>query len=66
LFGPIIGAALLQWLAEGLRVVLETVGVDVPGAKQVFFGVLLLVVVVAAPEGFWPGIAAWLKITRRK
>jgi branched-chain amino acid transport system permease protein len=66
LFGPIIGAALLQWLAEGLRLVLEGIGVDVPGAKQVFFGVLLLVVVVAAPEGFWPWIAERFKITRRR
>jgi branched-chain amino acid transport system permease protein len=66
LFGPIIGAALLQWLAESLRVVLEAVGIDMPGSKQVFFGFLLLLVVIAAPEGFWPGIAARFKITRRK
>ena len=66
LFGPIIGAFLLQWLAESLRVALDSFGVDVPGAKQVFFGVLLLAVVVAVPEGIWPWIAARFKLTERK
>ncbi len=66
LIGPIIGAALLQWLAEGLRVVLEAVGVDIPGSKQVFFGVLLLAVVIAVPEGLWPWISARFKLTGPK
>jgi branched-chain amino acid transport system permease protein len=66
LIGPIIGAALLQWLAEGLRVALEVIGVDVPGSKQVFYGVLLLLVVVAVPDGLWPWIAARFKLTERK
>jgi branched-chain amino acid transport system permease protein len=66
LFGPIIGAALLQWLAESLRVILEAVGVDVPGSKQVFFGVLLLLVVIAVPEGVWPWIAERFKLRERK
>jgi branched-chain amino acid transport system permease protein len=66
LIGPIIGAALLQWLAEGLRVALEVIGVDVPGSKQVFYGVLLLLVVVAVPDGLWPWIAARFKLTERR
>jgi branched-chain amino acid transport system permease protein len=66
LFGPIIGAALLQWLAESLRVALEAIGIDVPGSKQVFFGVLLLLVVIAVPEGLWPWIAAKFRLTERK
>ncbi len=66
LFGPIIGAVLLQWLAESLRVALEAVGIDVPGSKQVFFGVLLLLVVIAVPEGLWPWIAARFRLTERK
>jgi len=65
LFGPIIGAVLLQWLAESLRVALEAVGIDVPGSKQVFFGVLLLLVVIAVPEGLWPWIAARFRLTER-
>jgi branched-chain amino acid transport system permease protein len=30
------------------------VGIDVPGAKQVFYGICLLVVVMALPHGVWP------------
>ena len=66
LFGPIIGAAVLQWLAESLRVALEAVGVDVPGSKQVFFGILLLLVVIAVPDGLWPWIAERFRLTGRK
>ncbi|MGE0563826.1 MAG: branched-chain amino acid ABC transporter permease [Pseudolabrys sp.] len=66
LFGPIIGAALLQWLAESLRFALEEFGIDIPGSKQVFFGFLLLLVVIAVPEGLWPWIAERFKLTERK
>ena len=34
------------------------VGFDVPGAKQVFYGVCLLVVVMLLPDGVWPWLAA--------
>lgn len=54
LFGPIIGAFLLTGLAEGLREGMLRLGVDVPGAKQVFYGICLLVVVMALPHGVWP------------
>ena len=57
LFGPILGTFVLEGLSEGLRTLLGVIGVDVPGIKQVFFGVVLLLVVVAVPEGVWP----WLK-----
>ena len=66
LFGPILGAVLLQGLAESMRFILEEMGVDVPGSKQVFFGFLLLMVVVAVPEGLWPWIAERFKLTERK
>ena len=32
-------------------------GLDVPGAKQVFYGICLLVVVMALPDGVWPWLA---------
>ncbi len=54
LFGPIIGAFLLTGLAETLREGMLRFGVDVPGAKQVFYGICLLVVVMALPHGVWP------------
>jgi branched-chain amino acid transport system permease protein len=32
-------------------------GVDLPGATQVFYGLCLLVVIVALPDGVWPPLA---------
>ena len=35
-----------------------------PGAKQVFYGICLLVVVVALPDGIWPWLARRLRLER--
>ena len=32
-------------------------GIDVPGVKQVFYGVCLLLVVMFLPDGVWPPLA---------
>jgi branched-chain amino acid transport system permease protein len=66
LFGPIFGTFVLEGLAEGLRSSLAFLGVDIPGAKQVFFGVVLAFVVIVLPEGVWPWIATRLRLTGRK
>jgi branched-chain amino acid transport system permease protein len=65
LFGPIIGSVLLQGLAETLTNILEWFGLELPGAKQVFFGVCLLFVVMLLPDGVWPWIARKLKLGRK-
>jgi branched-chain amino acid transport system permease protein len=57
LFGPVVGAFVLTGLAETLTSVLNAVGIDMPGAKQVFYGICLLLVVVALPDGIWPWLA---------
>lgn len=57
LFGPIIGAFLLTGLAEALREGMLRLGIDVPGAKQVFYGLCLLVVVMVLPHGVWPPLS---------
>ena len=57
LIGPILGAFILTGLAETLTTALALAGIDMPGAKQVFYGVCLLLVIAALPEGVWP----WLK-----
>jgi branched-chain amino acid transport system permease protein len=57
LFGPIVGAVLLTGLAETLTAALATLGIDVPGAKQIFYGICLLIVITALPDGVWP----WLR-----
>ncbi len=63
LFGPVLGAFLLEVLAEGLREVLEVLGVDVPGLRQLFFGVCLLLVVMWLPDGVWPWLARKLRVS---
>jgi len=64
LFGPILGAFVLTGLAESVTSAMGAFGFDLPGAKQVFYGVCLLLVVVALPEGVWPPLARLLGITR--
>src|SRR5262249_37839662 len=51
LFGPLIGAFLLTGLSETMQEILTALGLDAPGAKQVFYGLCLLVVVMALPGG---------------
>jgi len=65
LFGPLIGAFLLTTLAEALGEAVRAVGIDVPGVKQVFYGVCLLLVVMFLPDGVWPPLAKALKLDRR-
>jgi len=65
LFGPIIGAFLLTGLSETMQEILSRLGFDVPGAKQVFYGICLLLVVMVLPEGVWPWLARKLRLTGR-
>jgi len=62
LFGPIVGAFVLTGVAEALNTALMHFGLDLPGAKQVFYGVCLLFVIVALPEGVWPAVARRLGV----
>src|SRR5262249_33886101 len=54
LVGPIVGAFLLTTLAETLSEIMRSVGIDLPGIKQVFYGFCLLGVVMFLPDGVWP------------
>jgi branched-chain amino acid transport system permease protein len=66
LFGPILGAFVLTALAETLNAALSAFGVDLPGARQVFYGICLLIVMVALPDGVWPPLARALGLNRTK
>jgi branched-chain amino acid transport system permease protein len=66
LFGPLIGAFLLTGLSESMQEILTALGLDAPGAKQVFYGLCLLVVVLALPGGVWPWLARKLGVTERR
>ena len=62
LFGPILGAAVLTLLSETITESLAAFGLDIPGVKQVFYGVVLLAVVMFLPHGIWPALAKRLKL----
>ncbi len=66
LFGPILGAFVLTGLAETLTSALAAVGVDIPGVKQVFYGICLLLVILALPDGIWPWLSGRIGLTERK
>ena len=65
LFGPILGAFVLTGLAETLTSTLAVLGVDLPGAKQVFYGICLLMVIMALPDGIWPWLSKRIGLTER-
>ena len=66
LFGPLLGAFLLEFVAEVLRTLLEWLNIDLPGSNQIFFGLVLLLVVIAMPEGVWPWLARLLGLSERR
>jgi branched-chain amino acid transport system permease protein len=65
LFGPILGAAVLTILADVITELLAAIGVEIPGVKQVFYGLVLLLVVMFLPHGIWPTIARKLGLAKR-
>lgn len=65
LFGPILGALILTPLGEALTWAIGAVGLDLPGLKQFFYGVVLVAIIVYLPDGVWPWLAARLRLGAR-
>jgi branched-chain amino acid transport system permease protein len=65
-FGPVVGAFILTPLGELLTAGLEKLGVDAPGAKTLFYGLTLMVIISLRPEGVWPWLARGLTSPRPK
>jgi branched-chain amino acid transport system permease protein len=63
LIGPIAGAFILTLFSESMTELLTSFGINTPGAKQVFYGFALLIVIVMMPHGVWPPIARVLGLT---
>ncbi len=66
LFGPVLGAALLTLLSESLTAALSAAGIDVPGFKQVLYGIVLGLSIMFMPNGIWPVLARWLGFGRNR
>ncbi|MBI2753120.1 MAG: branched-chain amino acid ABC transporter permease [Betaproteobacteria bacterium] len=64
LFGPILGAAVLTVLADGITELLAVAGIEIPGVKQIFYGLVLLSVVMFLPHGIWPALARRLGLSK--
>jgi branched-chain amino acid transport system permease protein len=64
LFGPILGAGVLTILADGITEMLAALGWEIPGVKQVFYGVILLLVIIFLPNGIWPPLARKLGFSK--
>jgi branched-chain amino acid transport system permease protein len=56
IFGPIVGAFILTPLGEGLISLTTGLGLNIPGAKQTFYGLALIVIIFLRPDGVWPWI----------
>ena len=65
LIGPIVGALILQVFSETTTETLNAFGVTAPGAKQICYGIVLLIVIVMMPNGIWPPIARMLGFARK-
>ena len=65
-FGPVIGAFVLTPLGEVLIAVTARLGVNAPGVKAVFYGVILIVIIYAMPTGVWPRLAGLLGLKGRE
>jgi branched-chain amino acid transport system permease protein len=62
LFGPILGAVVLTLLSDGITEAVAALGWEIPGIKQVFYGIVLLAVIMFLPNGIWPPIARKLHL----
>ncbi len=62
LAGPLIGAALLALVGDGTTELLAALGWDVPGVRQLVYGIILFAVVILLPRGIWPALARKLKL----
>jgi branched-chain amino acid transport system permease protein len=64
LFGPVLGAVVLGVLSDAITEILAFYGWEIPGIKQVFYGIVLLLVIMFLPHGIWPPLARKLGLEK--
>ena len=64
IFGPIVGAIILTPLGEGLTGIMQSLGLNAPGVKAIFYGLTLMVIISFQPNGVWPWLARHLRLDR--
>jgi branched-chain amino acid transport system permease protein len=65
-FGPVVGAFVLTPMGEILIAATERLGFNAPGTKAVFYGAMLIVIIMLRPSGLWPWLARILGVWERK
>lgn len=65
-FGPIVGAFILTPVGELLITATERLGVNAPGAKALFYGLTLMVIISLRPSGVWPWLSRVLGLSERR
>jgi len=65
-FGPVVGALILTPLGEALTVAMSRLGIDAPGAKGVFYGIALMIIILLRPSGVWPWLARVMGLEGRR
>jgi branched-chain amino acid transport system permease protein len=65
-FGPVVGAFVLTPMGELLIAATEGLGFNAPGTKAVFYGAMLMVIILLRPSGLWPWLARMLGVWERK
>ncbi|RAI45079.1 branched-chain amino acid ABC transporter permease [Rhodoplanes roseus] len=65
-FGPVVGAFILTPVGELLISLTEKAGINAPGAKAIFFGLILMTIIYLVPTGVWPWLSQRLGFTRRR
>jgi branched-chain amino acid transport system permease protein len=63
-FGPIVGAIILTPLGESLTALMQSLGLNAPGAKAIFYGITLMIIITLQPNGVWPWLARHLRLDR--
>jgi branched-chain amino acid transport system permease protein len=66
IFGPVVGAFVLTPLGEILIALTEKLGINAPGTKAVFYGLILMVIIYVVPTGVWPWIARRLGFAEKR
>ena len=66
LFGPILGAAVVTLLSEGINEALALSGYEIPGVRQILYGVALALSIMFMPHGIWPVIARRFRFSRQE
>ena len=60
----LVGSLVLTLLSDAVTELLAALGWELPGTKQVLYGLALLGVVMFLPQGIWPALHRRLRLQR--